>query len=162
MTLNSCVFGRPLRSFTIPPALWRALAGPRAATTCRNNRGSDPADSPVNLIRMNRLGKRLVERSWICSRNCKLQVPQGSISWFSMSLKTKIHRRGDPCLSRRFSWPVNCLCFKQLRPSRCGAWNGLELGGSRQLHFYLHLEKAECIRLATVESGRNARQFPIR
>ena len=35
----------------------------------------------------------------------------------------------------------NYLRFKQLRPSCCGEWNGLEPGGSRQLHFYLQCRK---------------------
>ena len=35
----------------------------------------------------------------------------------------------------------NHLRFKQLRPSCCGEWNGLELGGSRRLHFYLQCRK---------------------
>src|SRR5580658_8374606 len=41
--------------------------------------------------------------------------------------------------SRPSILPVfNYLRFKQLRPSCCAKWNGLELRGSRQLHFYLH------------------------
>jgi len=35
----------------------------------------------------------------------------------------------------------NYLRFKHLQPSCCGEWNGLELRGSGQLHFYLQCRK---------------------